>query len=85
MFKAQKNAAKATAKPTAKKPAAKPKATKKAALVDKDENIDSDAEMSSGGGANASDGIREIPEGPKKTASEKYTKVGAPPLPSLRS
>lgn len=85
LFKAQKNGAKATTKQTAKKPPAKPKATKKAALADKDDNAVSDAEMSSGSGANASSGIRAIPEGPKKTASEKYTKVRGPLLRSLHS
>lgn len=73
LFKARENGAKAPTKQTAKKPAAKPKATKKDALVDKDDNLGSDAEMSSDAGA--SNGIRAVPEGSKKTASEKYTKV----------
>ena len=75
LFQARGNGAKAPAKQTAKKPAAKPKVTKKAALVDKDDNLGSDAEMSSDGGVGASDGIQAVPAGSKKTASEKYTKV----------
>ena len=74
-LKAQRNGAKATTKHTAKKPAAKPKATKKAALVDKYDNDGSDVEMSSDGGAGTSNSIPVVPEGSKKTASEKYTKV----------
>jgi hypothetical protein len=65
-------------KQIAKKPVAKPKTAKKAALVDKDDNAGSDAEMLSDGSPGASDGIRAIPEGPEKTASEKYTKVQTP-------
>lgn len=79
-FKAQKNGAKITIKQTAKKPAVKPKTGKKAALIDKDENAGSDVEMSSDGGAGASNSIRAVPEGSKKSASEKYTKVQVPPL-----
>lgn len=85
LFKTQKNGAKATTKQTAKKPAAKPKVTKKAALVDKDDNLGSDAEVSSDGGAGASNGIQSVQGGPKKTASEKYTKVRVILLRSLHS
>lgn len=66
---------KATTKQAVKKPVAKPKAAKKAALTDKDANAGSDAEMSSDSGAGPSNGIQAVQEGPKKTASEKYTKV----------
>ena len=71
---------KAITKQIAKKPAAKPKATKNAVLADMDDNVGSDAEMSSDGGAGASSSIQAVPEGRKKSASEKYTKVRAPLL-----
>lgn len=79
-LKAQKNGAKVTTKQAVKKSTAKPKAAKKTALVDKDDNAGSDAEMSSDGAADASNSIQAVPEGSKKTASEKYTKVRSPIL-----
>jgi len=78
-FLIEKNGAKATVKQTVKKPSAKPKAVKKAALVDKDDSVGSDAEMSSDG-AGASNSVQAAPGGSKKTASEKYTKVRPLPL-----
>jgi hypothetical protein len=83
-FKSKKPEAKATTKQAAKKPVPKPKATKKAALVDRDDNAGSDVEMSSDGGAEASNRTQAAPGGSKKTASEKYTKVRVSFLHSLR-
>ena len=79
-LKVKKDGAKVTTKQTAKKPPAKPKAAKKTALVDKDDNAGSDAEMFSEGDAGASNGVQPVPGGSKKSASEKYTKVRAFPI-----
>lgn len=77
LVQGKKSEAKVTTKQIVKKPVGKPKAAKKAALADKDANAGSDAEMLSDDGAGPSNGIRAAPEGSKKTASEKYTKVRA--------